>query len=335
MVESGTLPKVKLHLPDCYSCVKGKFKRFFRGSLTKATEPGHIHADLVGRINPRSQEGHDYFLTIVDEATRYAETIPLHNKSDASGALYEFMNRFERQAGVKLLGLHTDDGSEFYKSRKKFEEMGVKVTVSTAYTPSSNGLVERTQGVLISATRFCLSQEKLPLTFWQHALEHVSKRRNVIVHSSTGKSPYTALFGTYPDYIGHMRPFGCRVLVQPVKGKLAKFERRLTEGVCLGHVDGGIYKMLISTGIIKTKHVRFFECEYPGTTLLNMDYVSEGQVLEVDGYTTEDNDYTESSTVEHPVVSMQAEVEHSSVEINYEQDPSMFPQGAQLTDEQL
>ena len=291
MMNSGTLPPVKQTAEGCDPCMKGKFKRFFRGSLTKESQPGKIHADLVGRVKPRSVDGYEYFLTIIDEATRYADTRPLEKKSDASPALLSFMKRFERQAGVKLRALHTDDGSEFFKARGEFEELGVKITTSTAYTPTSNGLIERTQGVLLSYARSCLEQARLPLTYWTHALEHVTKGRNVIVHSATGKPPYTDIFGHSAEYVKHMRPFGCRVLFQRVQKKLEKFEGRLREGICLGNLDGGIYKVLTSTGIVKTKHVRFFESTFHGKSLLDKQNSTattldghSNTVLEIDDY---------------------------------------------------
>ena len=107
MMNSDTLPSVKKTAEGCDPCVKGKFKRFFGGSLTKESHPGKIHADLVGRVKPRSVEGYEYLLTIINEATRYADTKSPEKKSDASPTLLSFMKRFERQAGVKLRALHT------------------------------------------------------------------------------------------------------------------------------------------------------------------------------------------------------------------------------------
>ena len=157
----------------------------------------------------------------------------------------------------------SDDGSEFFKARREFEELGVKITASTAYTSTLNGLIERTQVVLLFYSRPFLGQANLPLTYWTHALEHVTKGRNVIVHSATGKPPYTDIFSHNVEYVKHMRRFVCRVLFQPVQKKLKIFEVRLSEGICLGHLDGGIYKVLTATGIVKTKHVRFLGQHFP------------------------------------------------------------------------
>lgn len=92
MITERILPSaVKSTGRQCHPCVKGKFRRFFRGSLTKEKTPGCIHADLVGRIEPESHNGFCYFLTIIDEASRYTWVVSLTNKSDASKELISFM----------------------------------------------------------------------------------------------------------------------------------------------------------------------------------------------------------------------------------------------------
>lgn len=84
LISQGILPSTSPVKIRCDPCAKGKFRRFFRGSLTKSKGPGYLHADLVGRIEPESHDGFRYFLTIIDEATRYTWVVSLENKSDAS-----------------------------------------------------------------------------------------------------------------------------------------------------------------------------------------------------------------------------------------------------------
>lgn len=272
MISAGIIPSAKSRKENCDPCMKGKFRRFFRGSLTKAENPGSIHADLVGRVNPASHEGYEYFLTIIDELTRYAEIVPLRTKSEASAALLRFMKRFERQTSERLKSLHIDGGSECSKARTHFESEGVRVTTSTPYAPSSNGLAERTQGVLLSLARTCLIEANIPLKYWVEALQHVTKARNLVPHSVTGKSPHMFLFESVPAYAKHMRPFGCRVLFSPNRKRKPKFSARLVEGINLGHVDGGQYKILTAEKIIVTKHVKILEEQFPGLSLLSIAY---------------------------------------------------------------
>ena len=44
--------------------------------------PSEVAVDLIGPIDPPSEAGHRYILTLVDYATRYSEAVPL-KRNDA------------------------------------------------------------------------------------------------------------------------------------------------------------------------------------------------------------------------------------------------------------
>ena len=60
------------------------------------------------------------------------------------------------------------------------------------------------------------------------------------------------------------------MLSYPVTPRLSNFEPRLKVSVCLGHTGGGVYKVLGAEKMLRTKHVRAFEDEFPGTTRLRL-----------------------------------------------------------------
>ena len=271
MIQSGKLPPVSGDVIKCSPCTGGKFRRKYDGSITKECSPGALHADLVGPIIPPSRSGHRYFLTIVDEYSRFIETIPLKTKGETSSALLRSVAIFERQSGTYVRVLHTDGGSEFFPFQRELQEKGVIIHTASPYTPASNGLVERSQGALLSAVRSVLIESNLPLSFWSEALEHACQCKNGMTPASTKQVPYERLFGVTNPHIKHIRPFGCKAFFAPNKKRLGKFESRAIHGINLGHVKGGIYKILCGNGVHVTKHVQFNELEFPGLSLLNTD----------------------------------------------------------------
>lgn len=80
-----------------------------------------------------------------------------------------------------------------------------------------------------------------------------------MVHLATEKSPHVLLFKCFPSYASHIRPFGCRALVSPIRKASPKFCCRLEEGISLAHAGGDIYRILCGNEIITTKHVKFIE----------------------------------------------------------------------------
>lgn len=264
-VKDGVLPVSSCRNIECENCAKGKYRRQFKGSLTNSSYIGILHTDTKGKVKVPSVDGHLYFLTIVEEFTRYVHVSPLYHKSEASEELLRFIKRFEKQSGHIIRAVHTDGGTEFNKALSFLDEQGVDTSITTAYTPQSNGLAERYHGIITSSARACLIQSKIPESFWNYAIRHVANCRNAVRLEAKNQIPYQAVFKRSTPYTKYLRPFGCRVLHQPVKNKLSTFASRANNSICLGHDKGGIYYVLSSSSkVVRTKHVRFIENEFPG-----------------------------------------------------------------------
>lgn len=270
-----SLPLVKPKRSDCEACLRAKYRKAYSGSLTKATTIGHLHADVKGMIKDRSVGGAAYFVIIVDEFSRFVQAVPIGKKSEASREVLQFAKWFERQTGSPVRSFYSDGGKEFLNAREALKDQGVDVDGSTPYTPQSNGLAERHVGIILTAALAALLQAKLPMKYWDHAVRHVAWCKNMVRHGKTGETPYSLLMGNPFHDIYHVRPFGCRMLYHPVTARIPPFDSRLREGVCLGHTAGGIYKVLTDSGIVRTKHVREFEDEFPSTARLNFDTRSD------------------------------------------------------------
>ena len=268
-VRDGLLPHVECASVDCESCAKGKFKRSFQGSLTSEDRIGALHVDTKGRIETESVNGHKYFLTIVEEHSRFLAVRPLRSKAEASAEVMKFTRYFERQTGRKVKRLHTDGGSEFKRAADDLQDMGVEVEYTTTYTPQSNGLAERAHGVILSLARTCLSQAKIPFRYWSYAVQHVVDCKNAVPHSTTKEVPQKVLFGHKSSDLVYTKPFGCLMHSQPTKPRLPTFAERVQDGLCLLHQGGGVYLVLIRGGVIRTKHVRVEERKFPGISLFS------------------------------------------------------------------
>ena len=264
-IADGSLPKSRPRPMGCEVCVKTKFRKSYPGNLTKAKTVGHLHADVKGMIKDQSDSGARYYLVIVDEYSRYVHAVPMVNKSEASEKVLQFVTWFERQTGRPVKSFYSDGGREFNHARTTLEARGVDMGGSTAYTPQSNGLAERHVGVILTAARAALHQARLPVTYWDYAVQHVAWCKNMVKHSTTKRTPYEMAMGHASTELPHVRPFGCRMLYHPVTARLPPFKDRLLEGVCLGHSGGGVYKVLTVDRVVLTKHVHAFEDEFPGT----------------------------------------------------------------------
>lgn len=72
-----------------------------------------VHVDLRGPVSVRSLGGGLYFLTIVDDFTRYVWVHVLKKKSEVFDLFKQHHTLVERQTGLKLHKLRSDNGGEF------------------------------------------------------------------------------------------------------------------------------------------------------------------------------------------------------------------------------
>ena len=132
----------------CRSCVEGKIHRqpFPREGARRSTKPlGLVHSDVCGELSVRSLGGAKYFLTFVDDNSRYVWVYMLKHKSEVFGKILEWKVSVENFSGHKLKALPTDNSGEYMSNEMKGflkkEEVRHELTVSK--TPEQNGVAER------------------------------------------------------------------------------------------------------------------------------------------------------------------------------------------------
>ncbi|GFO34298.1 Zinc finger protein [Plakobranchus ocellatus] len=129
-VKKGTVPRVPL---EKVPLIDTPFKR--------------VAIDLVGPINPPSEAGHRFIMTLVDYATRFAEAMPLR-KIDTESVAEALVDIYSR-LGVPEEVL-SDQGTQFLSDcmKKVCRLLGIKQKTTTPYHPMCNGLVESYEYVL-------------------------------------------------------------------------------------------------------------------------------------------------------------------------------------------
>lgn len=139
----------------CESCVEGKhYRRRFPVDGGKRSEPlGLVQSDVCGKINAKSLSGGEYFLTFIDDNTRYIWIYVLKHKDEVFRFFLEYKAQGERSTGRKLKPLHTDNGGEYVSAdfEKCLKEEGVRHELTVPKTPEQNGVAERMNRTLVHA----------------------------------------------------------------------------------------------------------------------------------------------------------------------------------------
>jgi transposase InsO family protein len=226
----------------CEACLKGKQTRepIPKETDTRATEILHrIHSDLCDA--GESREGYRYYVTFIDDYSRYTEVIPLKRKDETLEAFKKFVARAENETGKRIIRFRSDGGGEFYS--KEFIEYcngkGIAQEKTNPDTPQQNGVAERKNQTLNNKARSMLAEANLTTTFWASAIQYANwiTNRSPTRALDDNKTPYELYYNKKPS-ITALRVFGCKVWVQIPKKHRAKFDNRTVECVFLGFTSG-------------------------------------------------------------------------------------------------
>jgi transposase InsO family protein len=187
----------------CPCCQKMK-KRSSRAAVDRRTISGSpfakLSVDLLA-LGKADAFGYRYVAVIVDSFSHWTSLVAIKNKSafDTARALMQVIGNF----GAPLR-IRSDGGSEFVNAVIVGLQrmMGVTQHVVTPYTPTANGIVERTNRSILARLRemiFCKRLVQHPDHVWSDLLPLVQRAMNASVHSSIGTSPARVLFGDSLD----------------------------------------------------------------------------------------------------------------------------------------
>lgn len=160
--------KVK-SLPICEICIKGKqSQKPFPASNSRAGDVLElIHSDVCGPMRVNSHGGSRYFLTFIDDYSKWCELYTIKSKSEVFQKFKEFKNYVERRTGKKLKTIRSDNGTEYTNNEFKnyLAAQGIKHEYSVEYTPQQNGTAERKNRTLVEMARCLMLQAALPASY--------------------------------------------------------------------------------------------------------------------------------------------------------------------------
>lgn len=248
-------PKVleTLGLKGCQNCEvcleANKTRKISHKATTKANAfLDKTSCDICGPIEPKTREGYYYFISFIDNWSRYIEAELITNKSSAYNAISSYKSRAENafsnaQKRPRMKVFKSDNAKELTSTKVKelFTKEGVLQETSTPYAPEQNGLIERPNRTLLNKVRAMLLEANLPKWLWGEALKTAVYLYNITPHSSLEyKSPYEYKYNKKPDY-SIIRIFGSIAYYRHYK--LKKLDSRARKAILVGFGQNQ-YKLL-------------------------------------------------------------------------------------------
>lgn len=280
----------KMHssvLPQCEACAIGKAQRksISKNPATRATVPfERVHSDICGPMRTDSIGGCRYFITFIDDCTRYCWVYFLKKKSDAARTFQQWEAYVSTQYNAKVQILRSDNGGEYVGSEFQhiLQAKGIKHETTAAHTPEHNGVAERKNRTLVESARCMLLHAGLGGSFWAESVFYANEIANAgPTKALKGKTPFEMLNGKKPS-LKRFRVFGCRALALVQDGSPGKFDAKTREMVYLGPgKDSSGYRLWnpITKKMVSNRNVQFFEYMAPKVSRPVMTFLDNNPFL--------------------------------------------------------
>ncbi|KAL1203338.1 Retrovirus-related Pol polyprotein from transposon TNT 1-94 [Cardamine amara subsp. amara] len=229
--------KVQDH-QHCEACILGKHCRtVFPESSTLYDECFDlVHSD-VWTAPCATRDQYKYFVSFIDEKSKYTWITLLPSKSHVLDAFSKFYSYVVTQFGTKIKILRSDNGGEYTSNAfKEFVgKVGIVHQTSCAYTPQQNGVAERKNRHLMEVARTLLFDRSVPKQYWGDAVMTACYLINRLPTIHLGSiSPYEVLNKATP-FIDHLRVFGCVCYVFVPEAQRNKLEPKSTKCMFIGY----------------------------------------------------------------------------------------------------
>ncbi|KZV53534.1 hypothetical protein F511_42283 [Dorcoceras hygrometricum] len=259
----------------CHVCHMSKQKRlpFESHNKTAAHSFELLHIDVWGPFSKYSVDGYRFFLTIVDDHTRFTWVYMLRSKSEVSSIFPMFCRMVDTQFGAKIKSVRSDNAPDL-GFINLFSELGIVHTYSCVERPQQNSIVERKHQHILNVARALMFQSSVPIDYWSDCIVTsmylINRTPSSILHH---KTPFELLHGKPPAY-SHLKIFGCLCYASTLMSSRHKFSPRAIKCVFLGYPPGYRgYKLLnLDTNeILISCDVIFHEHEFPFQNTYNSD----------------------------------------------------------------
>ena len=227
----------------CEPCLAGKQHRdpFPKQASTRMTEPlSLVHSDLHGPLPVQTFSHFRYWISFIDDYSRFAHVFLLKNKSEAFGAFKRYKALVENQLGCSIKMLRDDKGGEYvsHKFDQLTWEAGISRQRTAPGTPQQNGVAERFNRTAEERITAMLADAGLPLQFWGEAVNAYMEVHNVCPTSAVpDATPHQRFLKVLPD-ISHFRRFGCPAFVHVPKKERKHLHSHTRKCVMVGYQPG-------------------------------------------------------------------------------------------------
>ncbi|KAJ0881981.1 putative RNA-directed DNA polymerase [Helianthus annuus] len=176
----------------CETCVESKLTRSSFKSVERITEPlDLIYTDVCDLKAVPTRGGNKYFITFIDDCTKYCYVYLLKSKDEAIEKFILYKNEVENQLKKKIKALRSDRGGEYVAPFADLcAKSGIVHECTPPYSPQSNGVAERKNRTLKEMMNVMLISSGVNREMWWDAILSANYLLNKIPLKNRDETPY-------------------------------------------------------------------------------------------------------------------------------------------------
>ena len=227
--------------PICEPCLAGKMHAnpFLSTEIKSRELLQLVHTD-VKHVGITSHSGYLYWVTFIDDFSRFKAVMPMKRKSDTFDCFKQYKAWAENITGKRIQAIQCDGGGEYISNEfnNYLATNGIEPRYTTRNRPQQNGVAERANRILAEGITAMLNESGLSKQFWAEALAAFVHVWNYCPTSAVpGVIPYESWYKRKPS-VGHLRVWGCVAYVHVQKDKRLKLGSHMQKCVFIGYPAG-------------------------------------------------------------------------------------------------
>ena len=260
----------------CKTCVEAKQTRSSFKSVERITEPlDLIHTDVCDLKSIPTRGGNKYFITFIDDNTRYCYVYLLKSKDEAIDKFILYKAEVENQLNKKIKRVRSDRGGEYVSPFGELcAKSGIIHECTPPYTPQSNGIAERKNRTLKEMMNAMLISSGMSQDMWGEAILSANFLLNKIPFKNKDITPHELWWGQKSSY-KYLKVWGCLAKVIVTPPKALRIGPKTVDCIFIGYANNGTsHRFLVyesknpdvhKDSIIETRpgNVTYFEEEFP------------------------------------------------------------------------
>ena len=172
MSSIGLISNVKMSdMHKCEVCFESKQTKKSCFSINRESELlSLVHSDLEDLSQTMTRGGKKYYITFIDDFSRYTKVYLLKNKDEAFNIFLIYKTEVENQLIRKIKRIRSDRGGEYIALNEFCEKEGIIHEVTPPYSPQSNGIAERKNRTLKEMMNCMIVSSGAPNNLWGEAI---------------------------------------------------------------------------------------------------------------------------------------------------------------------